>query len=277
MAGDNRTLAAETLKELDPDRYYASVLLKGAERDAVQGLFAFSADVAAVRERVHEPMAGEVRLQWWTDALSGEGHGAVRSNPVADRLLAAIDDYRLPSDALQRLLTARRFDLYDDPMPDMETFEGYAGETVSVLYQLAAMILNGGKQAAAADAAGHLGVGEALIGHMRAFGFNASRGRIFLPVAHFAAYGVSEGTILSGTATPELEEALSALRDIAAEHLDKADAAVARLPRELRPAFAARAVQRLHLRALARGMGAPFAQPRPVAAWRRILALTLAA
>ena len=46
---------------------------------------------------------------------------------------------------LLRLIAARRFDLYDDPMPDLATFEGYAGETVSVLYQLAAMILNGGE------------------------------------------------------------------------------------------------------------------------------------
>ena len=91
---------------------------------------------------------------------------------------------------LLRLIAARRFDLYDDPMPDLASFEGYAGETVSVLYQLAAMILNGGGPVETGDAAGHLGVAHALIGHLRAFGYNASQGRIFLPWSVFAANGV---------------------------------------------------------------------------------------
>jgi 15-cis-phytoene synthase len=277
MAEDSRRLTEETLKELDKDRYYASLVLSGGKRDAVQALFAFSADVAAISERVHEPMAGEVRLQWWADALAGEGHGSVRSNPVADTLLDAIQTYRLPTDPLLRLLEARRFDLYNDPMPDMSGFEGYAGETVSILYQFAAMILNDGVEIAAADAAGHLGVAEALIGHMRAFGFNASRGRLFLPLAHFGAHGLSEDDIFSGQGTAAIAEALSGLREIAGEHLDTAEKAVRELPRSAKPAFAGRGSLRLYLKALKKGAAAPFAEPRAVPAWRRILALAFAA
>ncbi len=124
---------------------------------------------------------------------TGEGHGAVRQNPLADALLDAIAEYGLPVPALQRLIEARRFDLYDDPMPDVPSFEGYAGETVSVLYQLGAMILNGGRPVEPGDAAGHLGVAHALIGHLRAFGYNAAQGRIFLPWSVLAANGVQRG------------------------------------------------------------------------------------
>ncbi len=62
------------------------------------------------------------------------------------RCCDAIAAYSLPAGPLLRLLAARRFDLYHDAMPDVPSFEGYAGETVSVLYQLAAMMLNGGAE-----------------------------------------------------------------------------------------------------------------------------------
>jgi 15-cis-phytoene synthase len=125
---------AQFLREADRDRYYASLLLPEPQRGAVQALYAFAADVAAVRERAREPAAGEIRLQWWVDALRGEGHGNVRQNPLAESLLRALEDYQLPAGPLLRLLAARRFDLYQDPMPDLPSFEGYAGETTSVLY-----------------------------------------------------------------------------------------------------------------------------------------------
>ncbi len=141
---DSFALAADQLRELDRDRYAASLVIPAAHRSAVQSIFAFSAEIAAVRERVSEPVPGEIRLQWWVDAIEGEGHGAIVSNPVADALFRTLERYELPSGPLLRLLAARRFDLYHDPMPDIGQFEGYAGETVSVLYQYAAMILAGG-------------------------------------------------------------------------------------------------------------------------------------
>ena len=79
---------AAALKQTDPDRYFSTLVLKGEVRDAVQALFAFAADVATVSERARDPAAGEIRLQWWSDALTGEGHGAVRQNPIAASLLA---------------------------------------------------------------------------------------------------------------------------------------------------------------------------------------------
>src|SRR6478752_7032777 len=134
------THVADFLKANDRDRYFASLVLPEPQREEIQSLYAFNADVATIRDRAREPAPGEIRLQWWVDAITGDGHGAVRANPIADGLLTAIETYKLPASvALQRLLAARRFDLYDDPMPDVQSFEGYAGETVSVLYQLSAM------------------------------------------------------------------------------------------------------------------------------------------
>ncbi len=267
--------AAAFLRDNDGDRYYATLVLPARHRTAVQALNAFSADVAAVRDRAREPAPGEIRLQWWTDALRGAGHGNVRQNPIADALLAAIEEYRLPTGPLIRLIAARRFDLYDDPMPDVPTFEGYAGETASVLYQLAAMILNEGKEVETGDAAGHLGVAHALVGHLRAFGFNASRGRLFLPLSIFTASGVREGEIFSGTVSEGLLAAHAQLIDLAGDHLHKASAAIAGLPHNLRPAFAMIALLSSELRVIEAQSEAPFAPPREPADWRKIAALVL--
>lgn len=265
--------AADALRRGDRDRYLSTLVLTGDHRDAVTALYAFNADVAAIRERVSDPAPGEIRLQWWSDALEGEGHGLVRQNPVADALLDTIARYNIPAGTLLRLIGARRFDLYDDPMPDLETFEGYAGETVSTLYQLAAMILNEGETIETGDAAGHLGVAHALIGHLRAFGYVASQGRIMLPWSIFEANGVREGEIFARTESEGLHEALGQLSEIAAEHLKKAEEAIALLPAKLRPAFASIAILKTQLKTLTTGRLNAFAPASDEADWRKITRL----
>ena len=272
MAEASFAHAAETLRQNDRDRYLSTLVLTGDHRNAVTALYAFNADVAAIRERVSDPAPGEIRLQWWSDALEGEEHGAVRRNPVADALLDTIARYNIPAGTLLRLLGARRFDLYDDPMPDLETFEGYAGETVSTLYQLAAMILNAGETVETGDAAGHLGVAHAMIGHLRAFGHVSAQGRIMLPWSIFAANGVREGEIFTGSESEGLSEALGQVSELAAEHLSKAETAIAALPARLKPAFASIAVLKAQLALLDRKPGLFMPAPDEPD-WRKITRL----
>lgn len=272
MAATSFAHAAADLRANDRDRYLATLVLNGAGRDAVTSLYAFNADVASVRDRVSNPAPGEIRLQWWADAFDGKGHGDVRQNPVADALLDTMVRYRIPAGTLQRLIAARRFDLYDDPMPDLESFEGYAGETTSTLYQLAAMILNDGEPVETGDAAGHLGVAHAMIGHLRAFGYTASQGRIMLPWSIFAANGVAEREIFSGQESEGLIEALGQITELAAGHLTKADTAIAALPGRLKPAFAPIAMLKAQLAQLDTPRNV-FATPADEADWRKITRL----
>lgn len=270
---DSHGLAAAQLRELDRDRYAASLVVPAGKRADVQALFSFAADVAAIRERVSEPTPGEIRLQWWIDALEGKGHGEVRRNPVADALLDTIERCALPSGPLIRLLAARRFDLYHDPMSDIGQFEGYAGETVSVLFQYAAMILSGEETPQTADAAGHLGVALALAGHLRAFGYNASRGQLFLPLSVFTAHGVREADIYAGADSEAMRAAIAQIIDIADDHAQKARTAIMGLPSSLRPAFASLALAEGDLERLERRTGAPFAPPAASSPFRRLASL----
>ena len=210
----------ETLvREGDPDRYFATLFAPAERRPHLFALYAFSLEVARVRDTVSDPMPGEIRLQWWRDVLQGEARGDVRAHPVAAALDTAIAANRLPRAALVALLDARGFDLYDDPMPTTGDLEGYCGETYSALMRLAALILAGGTEPGGAAATGHAGLAYALAGLLRALPWHARRGQVFLPADLLGRWGVTRDDIVSGRGGPGLVGALGEVRALARRHL----------------------------------------------------------
>ncbi|MDF2999293.1 MAG: Squalene/phytoene synthase [Xanthobacteraceae bacterium] len=228
----------ELVRELDRDRYIADLFAPVDKRGALLALHAFNVEIARVREAITNPMAGEVRLQWWSEALIGGARGDVRANPVAAALLDAIHAHRLPRETFFALLDARIFDLYDDPMPTVNDLEGYAGETSSALIRLATLILSedaGGIDSA--EAAGHAGVAYAVTGLLRAFPIHARRGQCYVPLDLLRKHGLTRDDAVSGKASPALRAALADLRALARRHYEAALAALAGVdPAEL-PAF----------------------------------------
>ena len=76
------------VRAADKDRFLASLFAPAEHRAALLALYAFNIEVSRVREAVREPLPGEIRLQWWSDVLGGQGRGEVAANPVAAALLA---------------------------------------------------------------------------------------------------------------------------------------------------------------------------------------------
>ncbi|MDF2995723.1 MAG: Squalene/phytoene synthase [Xanthobacteraceae bacterium] len=231
------THCAELVRTLDRDRYVADLFAPEERRGALFALHAFNIEVSRVREAITNPMAGEVRLQWWNDALIGDARGDVAANPVAAALLDAITTYHLPKEALFALVDARIFDLYDDPLPSVNDLEGYAGETSSALIRLATLILTGASDTASAEAAGHAGVAYAVAGLLRAFPLHARRGQCFVPLELLRAHGVGRDEAVSGTVTPGLRAALADMRNLARRHYEQAQVALLEVRRENLPAF----------------------------------------
>jgi len=165
----------------DKDRFLANLFAPADKRPHLMALHAFDLEIARVREAVSEPRLGEIRLQWWLDTLDGIYAGEPVAHPVAEALARAIEIGSLPKEALRNLILARRFDLYDDPMPSLADLEGYLGETQSALIQIAALILAGPAAQAAAAAAGLAGVAWGLAGLLRARPIHSARGQNYLP------------------------------------------------------------------------------------------------
>lgn len=228
---------AALVRDLDRDRYVADLFAPAERRGALFALHAFNIEVSRVREAITNPMAGEVRLQWWSEALIGNGRGDVRANPVAGALLDAIEAHRLPRETFFALLDARIFDLYDDPMPTVNDLEGYAGETSSALIRLATLILSGRAGAASAEAAGHAGVAYAVTGILRSFPIHARRGQCYVPLDVLKAHGLTREDAVSGRSNPALAAALADLRALARRHYEAALGALSGVEAAELPAF----------------------------------------
>lgn len=66
----------------EPDRYFAATLAPEARRYDLIALTAFAAELANIPTQVREPLAGEIRLQWWRDALAEKVISQPREIPL---------------------------------------------------------------------------------------------------------------------------------------------------------------------------------------------------
>lgn len=271
MSGDAFAHCEALVREGDPDRYFATLFAPADKRPHLHALYAFSLDVGRIREAVTQPLAGEIRLQWWRDALAGEARGDVAANPVAAALDATIARFDLPREALVALVDARTHDLYDDPVATLNDLEGYCGETSSAIFRLACLVLADGRDPGAADAAGHGGVAWAMTGLMRAFPWTARRGQLFLPPLDILAEsGLTREEVVSGRGGDALGAAMKRMRAKAREHLADARAALAGADPRLGPAFLPLSLVPFYLDAMERPGYAPYESVVEVPLWRRL-------
>ena len=210
------------VREHDRDRWLACLFAPFDKRRYLHALYAFSLEIARIRDLVSDPRPGEIRYQWWREAIEGAPRGDISAHPAASALLATVQKFRLPRAALTDLIDARTFDLYDDPMPGLRQLEGYCGETCSALYRLASLILADSRDPGGADAVGHAGVAYALTGLLRALPWHAARGQVYLPADHLARFGVTREEIVAGKTSAGLLAALAELRGVARGHLKQA-------------------------------------------------------
>ncbi len=220
----------------DFERYASTLFVAPEQRRALLALYAFNVEITRVREQIRQPIAGEIRLQWWSDMLAGAGQGYVEGNPVAAELLQAIQTYDLPAARLSRLIEEHQFDLYNDPMPTREALGSYLDGAVAVLFVLAARIL-GEHSAEIEHVARHAGQAAGMAEIMAALAVDASRRQLFVPVEMMDKHGVRIEDIFAGVETPMLRAALDQFIDDATTHLDAAVKELAGVAPSVRPAF----------------------------------------
>lgn len=262
MTGDAQTDAAycaSLVRGGDFERYAATLFVPQDARRALLALYAFNLEIARIREQISQPLAGEIRLQWWSDLLAGTAHGEAAANPVAAELLAAIERYALPRDILERMIEAHRVDLYDEPLQTAAELESYVLGTAASLFDLSARVLgdtepNGEIIRRAGLAFGLTRIVEALPRH-------ASHGQLYLPLEMLAQAGVAPEDVLAGKASPQL---LHLVHEIARQARDHLQLALGRLlvsDTPARKALLPLALLDRRLRRLASTSYQPFAVP----------------
>lgn len=228
---------AALLRQADPAQFFATLFVPQEKRQGVMAVRAFAAEMARIPLIVSEPGLGEIRFQWWREVISGERAGEAASHPLAAALRQTITTYRLPTSALEAMIDARVGDLYADPPPSLNDLEGYCGESFSIQYRLAALILSPQDSSAVADVAGHGGVAEGLLDCVGRWPLLLRRSRVMVPQDMMAEFSLTRENILAGTQPAQLRLALEHMVQLAEEHRAKASAALRGLAADQAAAF----------------------------------------
>jgi phytoene synthase len=168
-------------------------------------LTAFLGEVARIPEVVSEPMIGEIRLQWWQDAI--EAGPAGTGSPVADALLQTIGRHRLPLHDFQDLLQAHARVLAPDALATEQDLTAHLEATDAAAFRMAARILGAGESSAGTSLFSAAGQAYGRIRLLRALPTSLARGHSLPPLAAGEAdWGAALSPVLDA-ADAWLEEA----------------------------------------------------------------------
>lgn len=219
-------------REGDEDRFRAALFAPEAARAGMFAVIALNVELAKIAVTVSEPLLGEIRLQWWVEALDDLFEHGVRRN---HEILAALPATLSPGIA-RALIDARRFDIHDAPMADRAALDAYLSAT------------GGGVSRLMAEAAGATGEALEIAGGV---GWSEATGRLIEALPRLYHEGVSaipvEGDLdlnaLAEGRTPD--NLAAALRPLATDALHRLDAL--RRRRTLLPADARAACLSAHV------------------------------
>lgn len=204
------------LRERDRDLWLACLFAPQPARKHIHAVYAYVLETSDVRAKVSQPLLGEMRLRWWTDALSGGASEGTRAHPVAAALLDTVARFDLPREELIAAADAHVADLYDDQTPDLATLEDYCRATSAGPIRWAARILGAPNASAFDDAGLALGLTRVL---------RAPAGAL-IPADLLARYGAD-----IHVSSPGLRSALAELRDKGQAHYEAARRAARSLER----------------------------------------------
>jgi phytoene synthase len=264
------------LRRHDNDRYLTALHAPAARREALFALYAFNIEVAKTREAVSEPMVGQIRLQWWREAIDGIYAGTVRDHAVLRPLAETIARYELTRSYFDTLIDAREFDLGDEPPETIEDLVDYTEDTSASLMRLALEIL-GLRAGAAHQAAQSVGIAWGLTGLLRAVAFHARAKRQYLPTDLMDEAGADRADLFELRGGPALVRVLQEVANTARTVLFVGREHRREVPRAAIPALLPGTLAQMYLRRMARLDHDLFAQPVVVSQPARQLRLLRAA
>jgi phytoene synthase len=268
----------ERVREDDKDRFLAALFAPADRRWALHALYAFDLELRVIARRVHEPMAGEIRLQWWRDVVEGERDAEARASPVAAALLAAIEGANLPRELLLDAIDAHALDFAQTPFSALSQLEEYARRTAGGIFQLASGSLDEAvDRVALAQAAADAGAAMTIVGVLRNFAREAARGQNWLPLDVLSRHRAPIGDVLVGKSSPALLDVLSELRGIAVRRHAAAVGTLTKVSAAARSAFLPLALAPSYLDRMQRPGYDPFTTAIETPQWRRQLILWRAA
>jgi phytoene synthase len=209
---------AALVRRVDYDRYLTALFAPVEARERLFALYAFNHEIAKVRETVSEPMIGQIRLQWWREALDGIYAGTPRKHMVVEALADAVAASPPARADFEALIDAREFDLAGRAPATLAELEAYGEGSASRLQYLAAGLL-GARGEETRAALRPLGIAWSLTGLIRAISFHARARRQYIPADIADAAGLTEAALFALKPGEPLRRAVAALANAAERHL----------------------------------------------------------
>lgn len=192
------------VRRLDRDRYLCSLFAPDDRRADLLALYAFNLELARIPELVHEPILGQVRLQWWRETVAAVFADAPPAHDVAAALARTVKARGLAREGFERILAAREFDLDPGPPDDIAALEAYVDATSGALQLLALDILAPGAPGPLRDSVRDAAMAWGVTGLVRAVPFHGRMGRVYLPKSMLERESLAPPDILARPAPPGL-------------------------------------------------------------------------
>lgn len=268
---DDNAYCASQVRAFDSDRFVTALFAPASRRADLIALYAFNLELARSREMVSEPALGQIRLQWWRDAIAECYEGRARRHQVVQPLAAAIERHGLPREMFDRIIDAREADFDPSPPDTIESLIAYANNSSGTLNRLALKIL-GVEEEKAQQAAAAVGTAWVLAGTARGLRHLLMSGRRPLPSDLMERHGLSHARLESLKPEKEICSAVEELSSIALKTIEKKE----RSKSGASPAMLQSVLIRAYLKRLASAGYNPFDErnlrPLPYRTWRLMLA-----
>lgn len=226
---------AELARRFDNDRFVCGLFAPPPVRDALNALYAFNIELSRIRDLVREPLLGQIRLQWWTDALDAVYAGEPPAHPVAQALAPVVRSRGLQRRHFDAIIGARAQDFDSAAPADLDALLAYAEATSGALMALALEVLDSADDASA-PVARRVAIAWALIGLMRSVPFHARARRLYLPADLNRNAGLNALALFERGPTAGVAAVVETVSDVARENLIAARRERGRLPRQALPA-----------------------------------------
>ena len=213
LPADQVNACAEIVRRGDPDRFLIAMAASPAARARMFPILAMNVEVSRAPFVTAEPVIAQMRLQWWHDMVEEAITGKPpRAHEVAAPLARVISDAGLPQESLDRLISARLWDIDGKSFENTEDFRAHIEATGGELLWLCAAAL---------------GAPDSAAGVARDAGYAMGLANWFMAIPAYEARG----------ARPLADGRPDAVRLLAEEGL--ARIASARKVRSIEPAFPA--------------------------------------
>ena len=194
-------------------------------RSAVIALYTFNLEITRIRGLINEPLAGQLRLKWWYDAVESMGAGEISNHPVIREIEQVIREFHIDPLRFLSLVEANAADLSpSQPGNVIEMFE-QIDKTSGVLYNILVNVVDANGSADALRAGYHIARACGISRMLRSLPSGVNAGRNYLPRDICQREGVTTNDIMKLGATEPLPnkiiEVIRAVVDVGIDELLK--------------------------------------------------------